>query len=104
MKQISDKRAAENSLYKKEKEVFLKEHWRCRACPSLPSVKTKHPYSNFSSEIHHTRGRTGRLLRDQRFWMPVCRRCHEWIHTNMNEARKVDLLCQLGEWNTYPEI
>jgi hypothetical protein len=32
-----------------------------------------------SEEVHHKKGRDGILLFDIRFWLPVCRRCHERI-------------------------
>ena len=49
--------------------------------------------------IHHKRGRLGKLLTDTRYFMAVCRKCHEWIHNNITESRKRGWIAQRGEWN-----
>lgn len=54
---------------------------------------------NATQDVHHTRGRVGSLLTDWRYWLPVCRRCHEWIQQNPRSAREVGLLCATGWWN-----
>lgn len=51
-------------------------------------------------DCHHTRGRIGALLMDQRFWKPLCRRHHEWVHAHPAKARELGLLCEAGKWNT----
>lgn len=51
------------------------------------------------TDVHHSRGRAGSLLIDERFWIPVCRRAHNWIQANPERARALGLLCQPGEWN-----
>lgn len=52
-----------------------------------------------ATEVHHTRGRIGSLLNDERFWLAVSQYGHEWIHAHPNDARKLGLLCQVGQWN-----
>jgi hypothetical protein len=49
---------------------------------------------------HHIRGKLGPLLRDQRYWLPVCRKAHAWIDAHRAEARKRGWLA--GPWNTVP--
>lgn len=49
-------------------------------------------------EAHHTRGRSGLLLFDLRYWKAVCPRCHSWIHSNEDDARVFGLLCDRGDW------
>lgn len=49
-------------------------------------------------DVHHTRGRTGTLLLDTRFWVPVCRECHNWIQDNPAEARQARLVAPIGKW------
>ncbi len=51
-----------------------------------------------TSDVHHTRGRSGSLLLDERFWRPVCRKCHDWIAAEPEAARAVGLLCAKGDW------
>lgn len=56
-----------------------------------------------TEDCHHTRGRRGELLLDERFWFPVCRRHHDWIRDNPTEARKIGLLPPVGQYDTTPE-
>ena len=51
---------------------------------------------------HHIRGRLGRLLILIEFWLPVCRKCHNWIHQNPNAARELGMLAMPGDWNKIP--
>jgi hypothetical protein len=34
-------------------------------------------------------GREGPLLLDERYWMPVCRTCHDWIEDHGRLAREL---------------
>lgn len=56
-----------------------------------------------ASEVHHTHGRVGRLLNYTPWWLAVCPGCHYWIHEHPAEARRLGLLCPVGEWNTQPK-
>ncbi|TXH49972.1 MAG: hypothetical protein E6Q97_21345 [Desulfurellales bacterium] len=65
------------------------------------------PYQR-ATEIHHSRGRIGRLLNMTEFWVPVSREGHRWINDNPAEARNrtwmgIPLLCAVGQWNTVPK-
>ena len=60
-----------------------------------------------ATEIHHTRGRIGRLLNMTEFWVPVSREGYRWINDNPAEARNrtwygIPLLCAVRQWNTAP--
>jgi hypothetical protein len=89
-------RETETKFYYQERIVFLRTFPMCVAC--LARDVTPAP----SAQVHHRRGRIGRLLRDQRFWTAVCAECHEWIHGNPNEARKIGLIVPVAEWNVFP--
>lgn len=102
MKPMSDKRAAEMVEYRKEKKAWLESQPVCERCGCVFADEIM--LTPVEPDLHHKRGRTGRLLRDQRFWIALCRDCHDWVHNNMAEARNMDLLCELGEWNTYPDV
>lgn len=52
-----------------------------------------------SQEVHHTKGKLGTLLADERFFMATCRACHTWIHEHPKEARLQGWLCEKGDWN-----
>lgn len=55
-------------------------------------------------EVHHIRGRIGKLLRDQRYWVAMSSSGHRWIHDNPKEAMKMGLLAGRGEWGVQKEI
>lgn len=80
------------SVYKAIKKLYLARHPWCECCPGV----NPHP----SEDVHHTKSRTGWLLVDVRFFKPVCRKKHDWIGQNPDEARKLKLLAPKGRWNT----
>lgn len=102
---ITAKRRARVAQYTRDRKWFLAEHpwceWGLRQTP---------PVHIRSTEVHHSRGKVGRLLLDQRFWFAVSREGHIWIHglsrvngkivANVHEARKLGLMCAVGLWNT----
>lgn len=75
-------------IYNAQKRRVLKVNPFCARFPKLKS-----------EDVHHTRGRVGSLLLDERFWRAVSRKGHDWIGNNMAEARKLGLLCEVGQWN-----
>jgi hypothetical protein len=85
---ISKARHARLREYATLRKQFLHARPRCERC------KKK------STDIHHKRGRVGRLLCMSEHWASVCRSCHNWIGENPKEARELGLLCELGKWNT----
>lgn len=54
-----------------------------------------------STEVHHQRGRTGRLLADTRYFIASCRGCREWPHENQKRARLLNLLSGPNDWMVY---
>lgn len=80
----------ERKRYESLKRKWHAEHPLCgfRGCIANAEI---HP--------HHIRGRLGALLCDTRFWLPVCRKHHNWIHEHPNDAREMGFLAQPGEWN-----
>jgi hypothetical protein len=58
-----------------------------------------------STEVHHKKGRAGKLLMDQKHWLPVCAKCHSRIHAQPALAEKYGNLDPSG-WRharrTYP--
>lgn len=100
----------ERRLYKVEAREFVRAAVeRGETCPvvaAIPELRngTKYgwPVSDRLNEIHHIRGRTGRLLRDQRFWMAVSKQGHRWIHSNPAAARQRGWYAEKGDWNKSP--
>ena len=78
--------------YRKQKGVFLATHPWCQV----------YGKPNLATQIHHSRGRSGTLLLDERFWLAVCPSAHDFIHRDPAAARANGYLCALGEWNKPP--
>lgn len=72
------KRKVEEKLYTKKKKEYLTAHIRCevKGCNQV------------STDLHHKKGRTGKLLYDERFFMAVCRDHHTEIELNPDWAIK----------------
>jgi hypothetical protein len=96
VRKMSKAMAAKLREYRLQKLAYLVAA-RCRhvLCPVFPEQPVV--------DVHHTRGRSGRLLLMEEFWIAVSRRGHRWIHDHPAEARRAGLLCALGEWNTMPK-
>jgi hypothetical protein len=74
----SVKRMAEERLFAKKKKEYLTAHIRCevKGC------------NRVSEDIHHKKGRIGKLLYDERFFLAVCRVHHTEIETNPDAAKQ----------------
>lgn len=84
------------SEYMLRKQAFLMKYPMCAVFPKLHAV-----------DVHHSRGRLGPLLMDERFWIPVSRIGHVFIHDNRARARELNwrgipLLAAIGDWNRKP--
>ena len=77
---ISGKRAKQTAIYKVVREEWLKGIPNCQNC------------GNPATEIHHKNGRNGERLYDVGYFMSVCRKCHNWIHSNPEAARILEYL------------
>ncbi len=103
--------AVERTAYRKEARAFVKAAIaRGETCPVVAAIpelrdgtRYGHPISGRLNEVHHTHGRTGKLLRHQQWWMAVSKAGHRWIHAHIAEARKHGWICQPGQWNKPPK-
>ena len=80
------KRSKEEKLYSGKRIIFLNEHPMCEAHLS--------GCYQYSSQVHHKysgKDRSSHFL-DKDTWMAVCHVCHQWIHLNSKEARKLGYL------------
>lgn len=57
------------AIYRKRRNIFLREHPQCAVDTTKRSV-----------DVHHVRGR-GRYLLDEATWLPVSRKMHTKIHS-----------------------
>jgi hypothetical protein len=73
--------------YRKERDAFLIEAMFCE----FPTNGHEDCIAR-ATDVHHIRGRSGRFLRDQKYWTALCRPHHDWIHSHMKEARKLGLV------------
>lgn len=97
---MSEHRRAELLDYGIARKLFLRQRPNCEACPKMvgmhPCVDARsHP----ATDVHHKKGRQGKLLLNQKHWIPCCSHSHDFIHRNPAIARALDLLAQPGEWN-----
>lgn len=74
----SKKRKDENKEYSKERKEYLKVNNKCMA--GLDGCK------KVATQIHHRKGRVGKLLTDTKYWLPVCEDCHRKIEDNPQMA------------------
>ena len=84
----SPARLKELRRYRTMARKFIEQHPRCEGCGKQ------------ANQIHHKRGRSGKLLCDVRFWLTVCAKCHECIHWHPDAARRAGLLCEKGKWGS----
>lgn len=90
IKKVSPKRSKQNSVYTQVRHDFLYQHEFCKA--RLPIC------TQWATEIHHMKGRIEELITDTRFFLPVCRSCHDWIENHPEEAQVLGLsLSRLNE-------
>lgn len=75
----SSKRTTEEAEYNLRAKVWKLEHPYCRIV--IPGICTHR-----TQDVHHMKGRENNLLLDERFWKPTCRKCHEWVTVNSQEA------------------
>lgn len=94
LRRESKRRAAERTKYRKLREQFLQDNPWCAY-----HLAMNPPRHVPATEIHHSRGRAGRLYLDTRFWIPLSAEGHDWVHNHMDAARHLGLLCDVGEWN-----
>jgi len=83
---VSDKRKKQDAEYLKLRYRFLSENTMCKV--SVAGCSTK------ATDVHHTFAGANRdaFYLVQSTWLPVCRNCHDWIHTHPEEARVMNWL------------
>lgn len=97
LKKASKSQRRKLSKYIPIRDEFLRQNSSCQICP----CRGRRP--NRATEVHHSRGRIGRLMCDTRFFVASCRDCREWPHEHPNEARSLGLLASARDWNVVPK-
>lgn len=68
---VSEKRKTELAEYRKERKSYLSLHPICQVCNISETT-----------EIHHKKGKIGKLLYNPLYFLAVCRPCHNKIENN----------------------
>lgn len=92
---MSKSKARDMRDYIKVRREFLERRPYCEACAKINPEKRRH----YASDVHHVRGRCGKLLTDTRYWIPICREAHVWISFHPLQARVMGLIAEAGDWN-----
>jgi hypothetical protein len=82
IKPLSSKRASEYAQYYKQREIFLAKPEN-RMCRRLPHLR--------ATTVHHGMGKIGKLLLDERFWIPLSLEGHRWAEEHPLEAKELQL-------------
>lgn len=104
LKSASKGLKAETAKYRKFSADFLArpENTWCVCCTLRREKLSENIIRNQATEIHHVRGRIGRLL----CWLPgfraFCNSCRNWPHDHPSKARELGLLSPASLWNIYP--
>lgn len=81
IKPTSQKRAKENREYLNySRPEYLLEHPICEI--NVPGCTIK------ADQIHHKKGRIGKLLNDKKYFCATCDNCHKWAENNPAAARE----------------
>ena len=78
--------------YRELRKKFLEDNPKCAVYPNKEAT-----------DVHHTRGRAGRLFLSVRYWLPVSRAAHMRIGEEPAWARENGYICAKGEWGKQPE-
>jgi len=96
IKRRTPKRASEEAKYRRRVKVWIEGKYCRVAWYARMSLEP-------ATQCHHTHGKRGKLLLYEPWWCPVSQWGHDWIRDNPIEARKLGLLCDVGQWNVPPK-
>jgi hypothetical protein len=83
IKHVSKRKQKQQSVYTQVRQDFLYKNEFCKA--RLPIC------TMWATEVHHMKGRIEELLTDVTYFLPVCRKCHDWIENHPDEAYDLGL-------------
>lgn len=103
MRRSSKSREKKMAQYYRVRSEFLAnpENQQCAVCRILKALNEV-PAIQRATEVHHMRGRIGRLLTWEPGFCPTCRDHREWPHQNPRRARDYGLLAEMRDWNVFP--
>ncbi len=92
IRRVSEYQKRRLADYARAKIEWNKVERRCEY-PGCYRVAEKQP--------HHKFGRGGKLLCAVETWIGLCFSHHRYVHDNIEESRKMGLMCEKGKWNNY---
>jgi hypothetical protein len=84
IKPISNKQALRIRKYSLIRNKYVIDNPLCKM-----NVVVECTY--YTTEVHHSKGKTGDLLFDIRYFVPGCAACHRWVEVHPAEAYKLGL-------------
>lgn len=92
VKARSDSQCRRMDVYRYIAFLYKSIHPLCEACRYIAAFDHGNPAaSKITSDIHHRKGKVGLLLFDARYFLAVCRECHNWIGDHPKEAEQLGL-------------
>lgn len=82
---VSKGRAKQLAVYRRLRKAFFATNPACALCGAP------------ATDVHHMKGRSGKLLLNPMYWTGLCRTHHESIHRDIKAAYNSGLL--LHGWN-----
>ncbi len=71
VRRVSKTRQKERCDYRKRKDAYMIRQPFCQVC-----------FKEKAIDVHHVRGTFKARLNDEKWWMSVCRKCHDFIHAH----------------------
>ncbi len=75
----SSKKIKQDALYSLLRRKFLEENPMCQA-------RVLGKCTRIASQVHHKKGRIGKLYLDTSKWLAICHECHTWATEFSKEA------------------
>ena len=80
----SVRREDENKVYLQLREIFLKKPEN-KYCPVMQQLKNKKVET---TDVHHKKGKIGKLLIDTKYWIALSREGHKYVEEHPNWAKE----------------
>lgn len=84
LKPFSERRKKESLEYSKKRKIFLSKEEN-KYCPVAKAIFNE---TLPTDQVHHMKGRIGKLYLYIPLWLAVSAKGHRWIHDNPEEAYK----------------
>jgi hypothetical protein len=77
IRKVSKKQETRMARYFRIRNPYIKANPICMICKAA-----------LATDLHHRRGRIGKLLFDSRWFMALCRNCHSYLHEHVAWAKE----------------